>query len=138
MCAEKRAAREAAVLTSAFVSATVPKINVIIGKAFGSAGVIMNSKALGADMTFAWDSAKVGTMDAKFAAQIICDGKSQDEISECARKYDELQNGVVSAARRGLVDTIIAPEDTRKYVIGAFDMLYTKAVDIPDKKHAAI
>lgn len=138
MCGEKRMAREAAVLTAAFASATVPKVNVIIGKAFGSAGVIMNSKALGADMTFAWNSAKVGTMDSKFAAQIICDGKGSDAIAECAKKYDELQNGVQSAARRGLVDTVIAPEDTRKYVIGAFDMLYTKAVDIPDKKHAAI
>lgn len=138
MCGEKRMAREAAVLTAAFASATVPKVNVIIGKAFGSAGVIMNSKALGADMTFAWNSAKVGTMDSKLAAQIICDGKGSDAIAECAKKYDELQNGVQSAARRGLVDTVIAPEDTRKYVIGAFDMLYTKAVDIPDKKHAAI
>jgi acetyl-CoA carboxylase carboxyltransferase component len=138
MCGEKRLAREAAVLTAAFASATVPKVNVIIGKAFGSAGVIMNSKALGADMTFAWNTAKVGTMDSKLAAQIICDGKGSDAIAECAKKYDELQNGVESAARRGLVDTVIAPEDTRKYVIGAFDMLYTKAVDIPDKKHAAI
>ncbi len=138
MCGEKRLAREAAVLTAAFTSATVPKVNVIIGKAFGSAGVIMNSKALGADMTFAWNTAKVGTMDSKLAAQIICDGKGSDAIAECAKKYDELQNGVESAARRGLVDTVIAPEDTRKYVIGAFDMLYTKAVDIPDKKHAAI
>ncbi len=138
MCGEKRMAREAAVLTAAFASATVPKVNVIVGKAYGSAGVIMNSKATGADMTFAWNTAKVGTMDSKLAAQIICDGKSADEVNDCAKKYDELQNGVESAARRGLVDTVIAPEDTRKYVIGAFDMLYTKAVDIPDKKHAAI
>ncbi len=138
MCSEKRVAREAAVLTSAFISATVPKVNVIIGKAFGSAGVIMNSKSVGADMTFAWNSAKIGTMDAKLAAQIICDGKGADEVSKCAAEYDALQNSVASAARRGIVDTIIAPEDTRKYVIGAFDMLYTKAVDVPDKKHAAI
>ena len=137
MQAEKRFTREAAAYASALVSATVPKVNVIVGKAYGSAGVLMNSKALGADMTFAWTDAKVGTMDAKLAAQIICNGKGSDEIAECAKKYDELQNGVVSAARRGVVDTIIAPEDTRKYVVGAFDMLYTKAVDIPDKKHAA-
>lgn len=138
MCGEKRLAREAAVLTAAFVQSTVPKVNVIIGKSFGSAGVIMNSKAVGADMTFAWNTAKVGTMDSKLAAQIICDGKSADEVNECATKYDAMQNSVESAARHGIVDTIIAPEDTRKYVIGAFDMLYTKAVDIPDKKHAAI
>lgn len=137
MCCEKRAAKEAAALTAAFANATVPKVNVIIGQAFGTAGVVMNSKALGADMVFAWDSAKIGMMDSKFAAQIICNGKDADAVAECAKKYDELQNSVDSAARRGYVDTIIAAADTRKYVAGALDMLYTKAVDIPAKKHVA-
>ena len=137
MCCEKRAAKEAAALTAAFANATVPKVNVIIGQAFGTAGVVMNSKALGADMVFAWDSAKIGLMDSKFAAQIICSGKDADAVAECAKKYDELQNSVDSAARRGYVDTIIAAADTRKYVAGALDMLYTKAVDTPAKKHVA-
>ena len=137
MCCEKRAAKEAAALTAAFANATVPKVNVIIGQAFGTAGVVMNSKALGADMVFAWDSAKIGMMDSKFAAQIICNGKDADAVADCAKKYDELQNSVDSAARRGYVDTIIAAADTRKYVAGALDMLYTKAVDIPAKKHVA-
>lgn len=137
MCCEKRAAKEAAALTAAFANATVPKVNVIIGQAFGTAGVVMNSKALGADMVFAWDSAKIGMMDSKFAAQIICNGKDADAVAECAKKYDELQNSVDSAARRGYVDTIIAAADTRKYVAGALDMLYTKAVDTPAKKHVA-
>ena len=137
MCCEKRAAKEAAALTAAFANATVPKVNVIIGQSFGTAGVVMNSKALGADMVFAWDSAKIGMMDSKFAAQIICNGKDADAVAECAKKYDELQNSVDSAARRGYVDTIIAAADTRKYVAGALDMLYTKAVDTPAKKHVA-
>lgn len=137
MCCEKRAAKEAAALTAAFANATVPNVNVIIGQAFGTAGVVMNSKALGADMVFAWDSAKIGMMDSKFAAQIICSGKDADAVAECAKKYDELQNSVDSAARRGYVDTIIAAADTRKYVAGALDMLYTKAVDTPAKKHVA-
>ena len=137
MCCEKRAAKEAAALTAAFANATVPKVNVIIGQAFGTAGVVMNSKALGADMVFAWDSAKIGMMDSKFAAQIICNGKDADAVADCAKKYDELQNSVDSAARRGYVDTIIAAADTRKYVAGALDMLYTKAVDTPAKKHVA-
>lgn len=137
MCCEKRAAKEAAKLTAAFANATVPKVNVIIGKAFGTAGVIMNSKAIGADMTFAWDSAQIGMMDAKLAAQIIAAGKGSDAIDACAKEYDALQNSVESAARRGYVDTIIAAVDTRKYVAGALDMLYTKAVDTPAKKHIA-
>lgn len=135
MCAEKRVAKEAASLAAAFANATVPKVNVIIGQAFGTAGVVMNSKSIGADMTFAWDTAKIGMMDSKLAAQIICDGKGADAIADCAKEYDMLQNSVVSAARRGYVDTIISAVDTRKYVAGAFDMLYTKVIDIPAKKH---
>lgn len=137
MCCEKRVAREAAKLAAAFANATVPKVNVIIGKAFGTAGVMMNSKSVGADMTFAWDTAQIGMMDSKLAAQIICAGRGSEAIDECAKKYNELQNSVESAARRGYVDTIIAAADTRKYVAGAFDMLYTKAVDTPAKKHIA-
>ena len=137
-CAEKNIAREVAKLTYAFANATVPKVNVVIGKAFGSAYVTMNSKAIGADMVFAWDSAEIGTMDAKLAAKIICNGQGADKIDECAKEYAALQNNVVSAAKRGYVDTIIAAEDTRKYVIGAFEMLFTKREDRPAKKHGTV
>ncbi len=137
-CAEKNIAREAAKLTYAFANATVPKVNVVIGKAYGSAYVAMNSKSIGADMVFAWDSAEIGTMDAKLAAKIICSGQGADKIDECAKEYAELQNNVVSAAKRGYVDSIIAAEDTRKYVIGAFEMLFTKREDRPAKKHGTV
>ena len=137
-CAEKNIAREAAKLTYAFANATVPKVNVVIGKAYGSAYVTMNSKAIGADMVFAWDSAEIGTMDAKLAAKIICNGQGADKIDECAKEYAALQNNVVSAAKRGYVDSIIAAEDTRKYVIGAFEMLFTKREDRPAKKHGTV
>ena len=137
-CAEKNIAREAARLTYAFANATVPKVNVVIGKAFGSAYVTMNSKAIGADMVFAWDSAEIGTMEAKLAAKIICNGQGADKIDECAKEYAALQNNVVSAAKRGYVDTIIAAEDTRKYVIGAFEMLFAKREDRPAKKHGTV
>ena len=137
-CCEKKIAKAVAKLTYAFANATVPKVNVIIGKAFGSAYVAMNSKAIGADMTFAWSSAQVGMMDAKLAAKIICDGQGADAIDACAKEYAELQNNVVSAAKRGYVDTIIDAADTRKYVIGAFEMLYTKCEDRPAKKHGTV
>ena len=137
-CCEKKIAKAVAKLTYAFANATVPKVNVIIGKAFGSAYVAMNSKAIGADMTFAWSSAQVGMMDAKLAAKIICDGQGSDAIDACAKEYAELQNNVVSAAKRGYVDTIIDAADTRKYVIGAFEMLYTKCEDRPAKKHGTV
>ena len=137
-CAEKNIAREVAHLTYAFANATVPKVNVVIGKAYGSAYVTMNSKAIGADMVFAWDNAEIGTMDAKLAAKIICNGEGADKIDECAKEYAALQNNVVSAAKRGYVDSIIAAEDTRKYVIGAFEMLFTKREDRPAKKHGTV
>ena len=64
-------ARSVAKLTYAFANATVPKVNVIVGKAFGSAYVAMNSKSIGADMVFAWPTAEVGMMDATMAAKIM-------------------------------------------------------------------
>ncbi len=66
---EKRIAKSAAKLTYAFADATVPKVNVVIGKAFGSAYVTMNSKAVGADMVYAWPEAEIGMMDAKPGSQ---------------------------------------------------------------------
>ena len=137
-CSEKKIAKAAAKLTYAFANATVPKVNVVIGKAFGSAYVTMNSKAIGADITIAWPDAQIGTMDAKLAAKIICDGQGADAIDACAKEYESLQLSAESAARRGYVDQIIAPEDTRKYVIGAFEMLLTKKEDRPAKKHGTV
>ena len=137
-CAEKRMAKAASKLTYAFANATVPKVNVILGKAYGSAYVAMNSKAIGADITIAWPDAEIGMMDAKLAAKIICDGQGADAIDACAKEYAALQNNVVSAAKRGYVDQIVEPVDTRKYVIGAFEMLATKCEGRPEKKHGTV
>jgi len=138
MCSEKRIARAVAKLTYAFANATVPKVNVIVGDAFGSAYVAMNSKAIGADITIAWPDARVGAMEGKNAAAIMYDGQSGDVINEKAKEYDALQASVNAAARRGYVDEIVDAADTRKYVIGAFEMLYTKREDRPAKKHGSV
>ena len=138
MDCEKGIARAASKLVFAFANATVAKVNVVTGKAFGSAGIVMNSKAMGADITIAWDSAKIGMMDANLAAKVIFDGKGEAAIADGAKEYDKLQNSIDSAARRGYVDQVIAPADTRKYVIGAFEMLYTKREDRPAKKHGTV
>ena len=137
-CNEKKIAKAAARLTYAFANATVPKVNVIIGQAYGSAYVTMNSKAIGADITMAWPDAQVGTMDAKLAAKIICDGQGADAIDACAKEYAALQTSAVGAAKRGYVDQIVEPADTRKYVIGAFEMLFTKREERPAKKHGTV
>ena len=137
-CAEKRMAKAVAKLTYAFANATVPKVNVVIGKAYGSAYVAMNSKAIGADITMAWPDAEIGTMDAILAAKIICDGQGSEAINACAKEYTALQNNVTSAAKRGYVDQIVEPVDTRKYIIGALEMLATKSEGRPEKKHGTV
>ena len=137
-CSEHNIAKSVAALTYAFAEATVPKVNVIIGDAFGSAYVAMNSKSIGADMVYAWPDAKIGMMDAKAAAKIMYAGADAQTLNEKAAEYEALQSNVVSAAKRGYVDTIIEPEDTRKYVIGAFEMLYAKRENRPTKKHGTI
>lgn len=137
-CSEMTMADSVAKLIYAFASATTPKVTVITEEAFGTAGLAMNSKAVGADMVFAWKDAKIGMMDARAAAKIMCDGKGADVIDSTAEDYDKLQNSVDSAAGRGYVDTIIDAPETRKYLIGALDMLFTKREFRPDKKHGTI
>lgn len=138
MSSEKGIATAVAKLTYAFANATVPKVNVIIGKALGSAYVAMNSKAIGADITIAWPDAQIGSMDANLAAKIMYEGKGADVIKEKAAEYAALQTSAQGAAKRGYVDQIIEAADTRKYVIGAFEMLFTKREDRPSKKHGTV
>ncbi|MBQ8327508.1 MAG: carboxyl transferase [Lachnospiraceae bacterium] len=138
VCEEKKIAKAVAKLTYAFANATVPKVNVIVGKAYGSAYIAMNSKSIGADITMAWPTAEIGMMDATLAAKIMYEGQGADVIKEKAAEYAELQNSVNSAAKRGYVDQIIDAVDTRKYVIGAFEMLYAKREDRPCKKHGTV
>ena len=137
-CSESNMARNAAELTNAFISATVPKVNIVIGEAFGSAYLTMNSKSTGADMVFAWPNAQIGMMDAKLAAKIMYADADAATINEKAAEYPMLQSSALYAAKRGYVDTIIEAEDTRKYVIGAFEMLFTKREDRPSKKHGTV
>jgi acetyl-CoA carboxylase carboxyltransferase component len=136
MCEEKTIAKAAAKLTYAYANATVPKVTVIVGETFGTAYVAMNSKALGADMVYAWPTAKIGMMDATAAAKIMYDGEK--DVAEKAAAYDELQSSALAAAKRGYVDDIIEPEATRKRVIAAFEMLFTKREDRPGKKHGTV
>ncbi|MDD7728224.1 MAG: carboxyl transferase domain-containing protein [Clostridia bacterium] len=138
LCNEKMMAKSVGEMVHAFADATVPKVNVIIGKAFGNAYIAMNSKAIGADMVYAWENAEIGMMDASLAAKIMYAGSDAKVLSEKAAEYRELQSSVASAAARGYVDTIISPADTRKYVIGAFEMLFTKREERPSKKHGTV
>jgi acetyl-CoA carboxylase carboxyltransferase component len=141
---EKNLSKSLARLAAAFGEASVPKINVVVENAFGSAYTIMNSKGLGCDVVYAWPNTKIGMMDADAAVKIIYAdeiAKADDsvkEINDKAKEYAELQLSANSAASRGYVDSIIEPEDTRKYIIGALEMLYTKREYVLDKKHGTV
>lgn len=127
-CAEKKLAKALANLTYALASATCAKVNLITGQAVGSAYAIMNSKSLGADLVYAWADAKVGAMDASMAAKIMYPDADAAELKEKASEYESLQANVMSAAARGYVDLVMDPIDTRRYLIAAFEMLYTKCI----------
>lgn len=143
-CSERRIARYAGRLTYAFANATVPKVTVIVGEAFGSAYLTMNAKSIGADVVYAWPNASIGMMDASAAAKIMYadEIKNADDsvalIGEKAASYHELQSSAAAAARRGYVDDIIEACDTRKRVIAAFEMLFTKREARPDRKHGTV
>ncbi len=137
-------AKAVAALTDAFASATVPKINVVAKKAYGSAYITMNSKHIGADMVFAYPDALIGMMDATSAARIMYEKEIEEAsdkdaiIREKAAQYEALQSSALSAAKRGYVDAIIEPASTRKQLIYAFEMLFTKRDSRPSKKHGTI
>lgn len=143
VCAEKGIAGAAAAMTMAFAGATVPKVNLITGKAMGSAYIAMNSKSIGADLEFAWPQASIGMMDSKLAAKIMYAddiAKASDPnvvIDEKAAQYASLQSSAQSAASRGYVDAIVEPKETRKYLISAFQMLASKDESLPYRKHSS-
>ena len=123
----------------AFADATVPKINVVVGDSYGSAYVAMNSKHIGADMEFAWPDVAISTMEPEMAARIMyADEKDVDVINEKAMEYANIQASSEAAAKRGYVDTIINPEVTRKNLIYALEMLFTKREDRLSKKHGTV
>lgn len=136
--AEKEMAGAAGKLTYSFASASVPKVNIIVGEAYGSAYNVMNSKALGADIVCAWPKAVVAPMESLVAAKIMYSECELSVIKEKSEEYKKLQGSLEAALGRGYVDYIISPEDTRKYVISSFEMLCGKREGTPYKKHGTI
>ncbi len=137
-------AKATAKLTYAFANATIPKVNLVIGNATGSAYLAMNSKSIGADIEYAWPTAKIGTMDPDQAVKIIYadelskDGFDKEKLASAKAEYTKNMSSAEASAKRGYVDDIIEGAATRKRLIAAFEMLYTKREDRPLKKHGAI
>lgn len=131
-------------LLYALSEATVPKITVITRKAYGGAYDVMNSKHIGADMNFAWPTAEIAVMGAKGAAEIIFKNeikKADNPELKLKEKEDEYAIKFAHpyrAARRGFIDEVIHPKNTRRKLIKAFQMLEGKEVNMPKRKHGNI
>ncbi|NLI89095.1 MAG: methylmalonyl-CoA carboxyltransferase [Epulopiscium sp.] len=131
-------------MINAFAKATVPKVNVLLRKAYGSAYVSMNSKHIGADYVYAWPTASVGIMPADSAVNIMYGEeilKSKDQLAlkeEKVNEFEEMQSSPYAVAARGYIDDIIEPATTRKHVIAAFEVLYSKSDFRPAKKHPTL
>jgi propionyl-CoA carboxylase beta chain len=131
-------------LLYAFAEATVPKITVITRKAYGGAYCVMNSRSLGADLSFAWPSAEIAVMGAKGAAEIIFKREiasaadpAQKWLDKEAEYADTFANPY-RAAERGIIDEVLLPSETRAALISAYKMLEKKAEALPQKKHGNI
>ena len=136
--------RHGAKMLFAYAEATVPKVSVIMRKAYGGAYIAMNSKGLGADVVYAWPVAEIAVMGASGAVAII--GRREiDAAEDPAVKRQALIDGYNEkfmnpyvAAAHGYVDEVILPEETRRKIVSAFDMLKEKKKALPKKKHGNI
>lgn len=131
-------------LLYAFSEATVPRVTVITRKAYGGAYDVMNSKHIGADFNYAWPTAEIAVMGAKGASEIIFRKEimaAEDPAKKLAEKeaeYAEKFANPYRAARRGFIDEVILPKNTRRKLIKTFAMLENKVVESPKKKHGNI
>ena len=138
--------RHGAKMLYAYCEATVPKVTVILRKAYGGAYIGMCNKELGADMVMAWPTAQIAVMGASGAVNIISAVKKEIKAAEDPEalraekiaEYEEKFNNPYVAAGLGYVDDVIEPAETRQRVISALDMLSTKRETLPAKKHGNI
>lgn len=136
--------RHGAKMLYAYSEATVPKMTVILRKAFGGAYVALNSKSIGADLVFAWPNAEVAVMGPEGAANIIFAreiAESDNPEAKRQEKIDEYKNKFANpyvAAGLGMIDDVIDPRETRIKLIQSLDMLRNKKEDRPYKKHGNI
>ncbi|RZV46697.1 MAG: acyl-CoA carboxylase subunit beta [Acidimicrobiales bacterium] len=136
--------RHGAKLLYAYCEATVPRVQVITRKAYGGAFLVMDSKAVGSDISFAWPSAEMAVMGPQGAVEVIYRRELQSAADPVARRaelveeYTEKTANPYIAAERGYIDEVIDPADTRKLVAGAFRMLGSKHERVPDRKHGNV
>ena len=127
-------------LLYAYAEATVPKVTVITRKAYGGAYDVMASKHLRGDLNFAWPGAEIAVMGAKGAVEIIFRSElgNPERIEKLTQEYSKTFANPFSASKRGYIDDVIMPHDTRRRVARALTMLKNKSLDNPRKKHGNI
>ncbi len=136
--------RHGAKMLFAYSAATVPKITVVLRKAYGGAYLAMCAKDLGADRVYAWPTAEIAVMGAEGAAEIVFKKEISEAEHKAAKrkemieKYREVFANPYVAAGRRLVDDIIEPAGTRKYIAQSLEYLHTKRELRPGKKHGLI
>jgi acetyl-CoA carboxylase carboxyltransferase component len=136
--------RHGAKLLYAYCEATVPRVQVITRKAYGGAYVVMDSKSVGCDVSYAWPTAELAVMGPQGAVEILNRRELQQSADPVARKaelvndYTEKYANPYVAAERGIIDAVIDPVETRRKVIAAFRMIATKREDLPKRKHGNI
>jgi len=136
--------RHGAKLLYAFCEATVPKMTIVTRKAYGGAYCVMNSKHIRADLNLAWPTAEIAVMGAEGAVNIIFRRELADADDPVARRaelvdeYSERFANPYAAARRGYIDNVIEPRETRPRLINALNMLQNKRDHNPPKKHGNI
>jgi methylmalonyl-CoA decarboxylase subunit alpha len=138
--------KHGAKLIYAYAEATVPKISIILRKAYGGAYIVMSSKHLRGDVNYAWPTAEIAVMGPSGAVDIVFGKELKDASDEEKQKvrmnkeeeYTEKFANPYLAASRGYVDDVLQPRETRIRVIKALEMLKTKADSNPYKKHGNI
>jgi len=133
--------RHGAKVLFAYSEASVPKVSVVTRKAYGGAYVVMSSKYLGTDITFAWPSAEIAVMGAEGAANILYRkqiSEAEDPAAERKRLEDEYRQKYLNpyaAARAGYIDEVIEPAQTRQKLIEALESLSNKVESAAPRKH---
>ncbi len=130
-------AKKGARMLYAFAEATVPKVNVIVGRAYGSSYAAMNSKQLGADIVLAFPQAEIAPLSSKTGVQLLYEdklreGKSREELETA---YKNIDASPLVAAAAGSVDDVIEPRETRCRIIAALEMLASKRESGVSRKH---
>ena len=136
--------RHGAKLLYSYCEATVPRIQVITRKAYGGAYLVMDSKSIGSDLSFAWPTAELAVMGPQGAVEIVHRRElaaAEDPIArkaELIAEYAERFTSPYVAAERGFIDDVIDPAETRKLLAASLELLITKREDLPRRKHGNI